>query len=162
VWRIDAFVQERERIPKVPVFKLRGMQNVFESKKHRGGSELSYYVHNIPGRLRVKIPSIKGSPNAANHVEQLLKAIEGIDSTAVNTVTGSILINYDTRVVSSEAVLGILEQKGYFEALKSLANNNYIEAAVSRAGSLVGKAVLGAMLEKAFEGSALSLLAALI
>jgi len=123
---------------------------------------LSCYVHDIPGRLRVKIPSIKGSPNAANHVEQLLKAIEGIDSTAVNTLTGSIVINYDARIVSSEAVLGILEQKGYFEALKALSNDNTIEAALSKAGSLVGKAVLGVVLEKAFEGSALSLLAALI
>jgi len=123
---------------------------------------LSYCVHNIPGRLRVKIPSIKGSPNTANDVEELLKAIDGIDSTAVNTLTGSVVVNYDIRIVDSEVVLNVLEQKGYFETPKVVTNDRYIEAAVSKAGSFVGKAVLEMLLAKAFEDSALSILAALI
>lgn len=123
---------------------------------------MSYYVHDIPGRLRVKIPSIKGSPNAANNVEGLLKAIEGIDSTAVNTLTGSIVINYNAGTVSSNEVLRILEEKGYFEAPNVVSNEKYIEAAVSKAGNFVGKAVLEILIAKAFEGSALSLLTALI
>jgi copper chaperone CopZ len=138
------------------------LQNVFQVEKGRGGSKLSYYVHNTPGRLRVKIPSIKGSPKFANDIEGILRTIEGIDSTAVNTLTGSIVINYDRNIVSSEAVLSILEKKGYFEILKAVSNDRTIEAAVSKAGGVVGRAVLEVLLAKAFEGSALSLLTVLI
>ncbi len=123
---------------------------------------MSYYVHSTPGRLRVKIPSVKGSPKFANDVEGILMTIEGIDSTAVNTLTGSVVINYDKKIVSSEAVLSILEKKGYFEIPKAVPNDRYLEEAVSKAGSVVGKAVLEVLLAKAFEGSALSLLTVLI
>ena len=123
---------------------------------------MSYYVHNTPGRLRVKIPSIKGSPKFANDIEGILRTIDGIDSTAVNTLTGSIVINYDRKIVSSEAVLSILEEKGYFEIPKAVSNDRYIEAAVTKAGSVVGKVVLEVLLATAFEGPALSLLTALI
>ena len=123
---------------------------------------MSYYVHNTPGRLRVKIPSIKGSPKFANDVEGILRTIEGIDSTAANTLTGSVVINYDRRIVSSEVVLNILEKQGYFENPKAVSNDRYFEEAVSKAGNVVGKAVFEVLLAKAFEGSALSLLTVLI
>ena len=123
---------------------------------------MNYYVHNTPGRLRVKIPSMKGSPKFANDVEGILRTIEGIDSTAVNTLTGSIVINYDRKIVSSEAVLSVLEKRGYFETPRAVSNDRYLDAVVSKAGGVVGKVVLEVLLATAFEGSALSLLTVLI
>jgi hypothetical protein len=31
---------------------------------------MSFYIHDIPGRLRVKIPMIKGNPLRGLHVEK--------------------------------------------------------------------------------------------
>ena len=63
---------------------------------------MGYYVHDIPGRLRVKIPLAKGRPDTAEEIEKLLKAIEGIDSTAMNTTTGSVVINYNIKALTSD------------------------------------------------------------
>ena len=41
---------------------------------------MSYYVHQVPGRLRIKSPSIKGNQKEAVVVEDLLKRMEGIKS----------------------------------------------------------------------------------
>jgi copper chaperone CopZ len=125
---------------------------------------MSYYVHHVPGtgRLRVKIPFMKGNPNTAEDVKRLLDAIAGIDSTAVSTTTGSVVVNYNEKAVDSKQILDILKRNGYFDDSKVVTNDQVIEAAVSKAGEMVSKALVGLFLEKAFEGSALSLLTVLI
>ncbi len=70
---------------------------------------MSYYIHDIPGRLRVKTPVIKGNGNAAEEVQRILNVIEGIDSTSVNTTTGSVVINYNARAVQSEKIIDTLK-----------------------------------------------------
>ena len=123
---------------------------------------MSYYVHNIPGRLRVKTPFVKGDPDTAESIRKLLEAVEGVDSTAVRTLTGSVIINYNAKTIDSGAILDILKRKGYFDASQVQTNEEYMETAVTKAGGLIGKALVGLFLEKAFEGSALSLLTVLI
>jgi copper chaperone CopZ len=123
---------------------------------------MGYYIHNVPGRLRVKTPSIKNNSDAAQEVQKILDVIEGIDSTSVNTVTGSVIVNYDARMVRSDHILDALQERGYLDPSKAITNDQYVEAAVSKVGGLVSKALLGFFLEKAFEGSALSLLTVLI
>ena len=123
---------------------------------------MSYYVHNIPGRLRVKTPIVKGDPDTAEDIQKLLEAVVGVDSTAVRTLTGSVIVNYDAKTIDSETILDILKRKGYFDSSKVQTQEDYMETAVTKAGGLIGKALLGLFLEKAFEGSALSLLTVLI
>jgi copper chaperone CopZ len=123
---------------------------------------MSYYIHNIPGRLRVKTPFIKGNPDAAEDLQRILSAIEGIDSTSVNTLTGSVVISYDTRYVDSSRILGMLNEEGYVDLTKAVSNDRYLETAVSKAGGVISKALIGMLLEEAFKGSALTLLTALI
>jgi copper chaperone CopZ len=123
---------------------------------------MSCYIHNVPGRLRVKIPFIKGNENTAEDVKRLLKNIDGIDSTAVNTLTGSVIVNYNSKAVTSERIIDTLTRNGYVDPSKTVSNDQYIENAITRAGGVFGKALLGLCLEKAFEGSALSLLTVLI
>ena len=123
---------------------------------------MSYYIHDIPGRLRVKNPLIKSYHKIAWDIQQLLNQIDGINSTAINTVTGSIIINYDSKTVSSKKILDTLKYEGYFDISKAITNDQYIHAAVSSAGKLVWKTIFGAIAGEAFEGSALSFLAVLI
>ena len=123
---------------------------------------MGYYVHDIPGRLRVKIPLAKGRPDTAEEIEKLLKAIEGIDSTAMNTTTGSVVINYNIKALSSDKILSALNQKGYFDRSKVATRDDYLQETASRVGSVVSRALVGLVLEKTFEGSMLSLLTVLI
>jgi hypothetical protein len=51
---------------------------------------------------------------------------------------------------------------GHFEASKAITHDEYVRDKASKAGKLIGRAVMGTFLEKAFEGSALSLLALII
>ncbi|NTU48428.1 MAG: heavy-metal-associated domain-containing protein [Syntrophobacteraceae bacterium] len=124
---------------------------------------MSTYIHNVPGRMRVKIPHMKRNQSSAEELQRILNQIEGIDSTAVNTLTGSIVINYDSRLIGPNRILNALKDKGYVDPSKAMmTNDDVIESAVSKAGGVLGKALLGLLVEKTFEGSALSLLTVLI
>ena len=123
---------------------------------------MSYYIHHIAGRLRVKTHLVKRNQNTAEEVQKKLGQINGINSVFVNTVTGSIIISYDTDTLSPQRVLYILKQMGYFDVSKAITNDQYIHTAVSKAGKTLGKVLFGAVVEKVFEGSALSLISILI
>ena len=123
---------------------------------------MNYYVHNVPGRLRIKIPMVKRSRPLAGHVEGLIKQLRGINSTAVNTTTGSVVVLYDQEAISSDVILNTLENEGLFDSSKALSCDQYINEAASKAGQFLGKILFGAFVENAFEGSALSYIAVFI
>lgn len=123
---------------------------------------MSYYIHQIPGRLRIKSPAVKRNQTMADAVESFLKAISGIRSVSVNTVTGSIIIHHDPQSISSETILGALKCNGYFDASKAMTHDQVIQTAASSVGLFLSKTVCGAVLETALEDAALSMIAALI
>jgi len=119
-------------------------------------------MHDVPGRLRIKTPFIKGNENLAKHVERFLEQINGIRSITTNPLTGSIIMTYDEKKLTSQMLLDTLKTRGIFNPDKALTNDQYIRSNASKAGQIVYKAVVGAFVEKAFEGSALSLLTVLL
>lgn len=123
---------------------------------------MSYYVHNVPGRLRVKTPAVKRNKDVADEIRKTLSTINGIATVDINLTTGSILINYNPATVQYKDIVGMLQRKGYFDTSKAITNDQYIQTAASKAGNIVGKAIFGTFVEKAFEGSALSLITLLI
>lgn len=123
---------------------------------------MSYYVHNVPGRLRIKSPVIKRNQSAADDLKKVLSTINGIGTVDISLVTGSVLVNYNRHMVGHDDIISLFERKGYFDRSKAATNDDYIKDAASGFGNILGKAVLGAFVEKSFEGSALSLLAILI
>jgi hypothetical protein len=52
-------------------------------------------VHHIPGRLRVKLPSLRGDAASLEQVREILLPVDGIWDVTVNPLTGSVLIIYD-------------------------------------------------------------------
>jgi len=48
----------------------------------------------FPGRLRLKIVKLKGNQRLARSLEDHLIAIQGIERTETNTLTGSLLVHY--------------------------------------------------------------------
>jgi cation transport ATPase len=123
---------------------------------------MSYYMHNVQGRLRVKSPLLKRNDAAANELKMALSTIQGIAAVDFNPTTGSLLINYNHRKTNHEDIISLLERKGYFDRKKAITNDKYLHRAAERTGHVIGKAALGMAIEKAFEGSALSLLGLLI
>lgn len=123
---------------------------------------MTYYVHNVPGRLRVRIPAVKGNSARAVDVENLLSNVFGVGSSTVSTVTGSVIINYDPNLINAQNVLDRLRQKGYYDPSRAVGTDQALEGKIQRTSEIIGKALLGHVVERAFEGSALSLLAVLI
>jgi len=123
---------------------------------------MSYYCHSTPGRLRIKTPIVKQNPVEVEKVRGMLESLSGVDAVSINALTGSITINYSDCKTDSESILSILEEKGYYR-ISSLEDQEHpIETAVSKVGTTVGKVLVGAFVEKAFEGSMLSFLALLV
>jgi copper chaperone CopZ len=123
---------------------------------------MSYYIHNVPGRLRVKTPVVKRNNKAADEIRKTLSTVNGIATVDINLTTGSILINYNPKMVHQSDIISALQRNGYFDTSKAITNDQYIQRAASQAGNIVGKAIFGTFVEKALEGSALSLITFLI
>ena len=123
---------------------------------------MSYYVHHVQGRLRVKTPFIKNDLQNAQAVQRLLKRTHGINDTTVNTLTGSAVILYDPKLISSKEILDILNEAGYFDLSKAATNDEYVYSAAAKTSGFIWRSLAGALLEKALQGSAFSLISVLI
>jgi copper chaperone CopZ len=123
---------------------------------------MTYYLHNVPGRLRVKIPSVKGQPEKAQSVQTLLKDMEGIESISPNTVTGSVVVKYDSAVLHSDQILSILKKNDLFDEARAVTMDRAVAEAGSTAGRALSKAFCGWAVGRALEGTGLSFLAVLI
>src|SRR5277367_6236120 len=53
-------------------------------------------AHQVPGRIRIKIPSAKGDPAMLEEIQKTFSAIPGIEQVVVNPQTGSVILHYDT------------------------------------------------------------------
>jgi hypothetical protein len=52
-------------------------------------------AHQVPGRVRMKIPAAKGNPELLQQVADCFTAIPGIEKITVNPATGSVVMHYD-------------------------------------------------------------------
>jgi len=123
---------------------------------------MAYYLHKVPGRLRIQIPSLKRNSQRAQEVQDLLASLSGIKSTSVNTVTGSVIIHYDSDIAHSRTILTLLSRKNYIDVARAISSRQYVDTALAKAGPAVFKALLGFALDRALQGSPLSILTALI
>jgi len=123
---------------------------------------MTCYVHNVPGRLRLRTPHLKRNADTADEIRKALSTLNGIGAVDINLTTGSILINYNHKIIRHEEVLDLLRRRGYYDATRTETTDEYIHKAASKAGSVIGKAIFGTVVEKALEGSALSLISLLI
>ncbi len=123
---------------------------------------MSCYLHHVPGRIRIKTPTIKGCPETALELEKKVRAIYGVRDAIANTLTGSLLVNYDPDVIEARAILEVVAQELRLDMSLAEGHDRYMEEALSKTGEKFGKAVLGIALGWVFEGSPLGLLTAFI
>ena len=120
------------------------------------------YVHDTPGRLRVKIPTLRNDPLKSRKVVNRLAGVDGVVDVNVNPVTGSVIIRYDCTMIQSNRLIGCLSDDGLLDSGNSAGANAAAQERVTEFREKVGKALLGWAVGKALERSGLSILAGLI
>jgi hypothetical protein len=111
-------------------------------------------IHHVPGRLRVRVPAIKKSGHQAALLSAALQETHGISSAEPNVVTGSIVILYDQRSISGDAILSFLRERGDIGCEGPRAG--------VRMRNELAEAVLWYCLEIAVERTVLSMLGAIL
>lgn len=123
---------------------------------------MSYYLHNVPGRLRIKTPVAKGSHQQAKAIQRVLQSIQGVRETTINTLTGSVMIHYDPKVVSSEEILKALNHQDYFDSSQAITHDQYVQNMIAKISRFIWKVFFGTFIDEALEGSSLSIIRVLI
>jgi hypothetical protein len=76
-------------------------------------TSMSPYFHVLDGRVRIKLPQVKGAPPRALAVEQLLRGLNGVTEVTANPLTGNVLVLFTSTVISQHAIIVALQQTGY-------------------------------------------------
>ncbi|TVQ88438.1 MAG: cation transporter [Chromatiaceae bacterium] len=118
---------------------------------------MSQYIHHIPGRIRVRSNAFRCSAHRSEAAREHLLSMDGVEAVQINPRAGSITVNYDPARLTHPELLGTLERLGCMGTVRRTTNNG-----ARRAGELFGKALVTAMVQKAVEHSARSLVGALI
>jgi Heavy metal associated domain 2 len=122
---------------------------------------MEYYVHHVPGRLRVRLPEIRNDAQKAAQVKSLLD-IYGVDDLKVNHLTGSVVVTFDPELATAEQLLGLLKEKGMYDHTRTISCDDQIQRVSNKAASKFGRVFFGYAVGKALEAGGFSLLAALI
>jgi hypothetical protein len=76
-------------------------------------TSISPYLHVLDGRLRIKLPQVKGTPQRALAVEQLLRGLDGVTAVTANPITGNVLVLFTSAMTSQHDIIAALQQTGY-------------------------------------------------
>src|SRR5208283_3487330 len=88
---------------------------------------MEYYIHQVPGRLRIQTPVLHNNPQKTDEFTKNIKNISGILSLKINPLTGSALLLYDEKKINCEQLIGLLEKNGYFNLAKSTTSDELVE-----------------------------------
>ena len=66
------------------------------------------YCHILDGRIRIKVPVVKGSNAMAGEMESQLDKLNGVVHVKANPLTGSVLVLFDTQVISHYQVFAVI------------------------------------------------------
>jgi hypothetical protein len=126
------------------------------------------YIHHIPGRMRIRCAALKGDAAAAAAARAMLATQPGVESVEANTVTGSVLIRYNT-AADADQLVALLREHGYTRAAhpaNAAAPRRQSSPAANPhtadIGRVIAKTVVSFAVEKAVERSVLALAAALL
>lgn len=73
-------------------------------------------VHAIPGRIRLRVPSLKGRPRALDALSATLLRLDGIASAETNATLGTVLVRYDAAKLTPSLVVAAATHGFDFEA----------------------------------------------
>lgn len=130
---------------------------------------MKVYIHQVPGRIRIRTEAIKKNPDVAEAVGQTLLGITGIRACRINRYAGSIVIHYDTHVLTAETIQALCQKycllksgKSVDEWGKGVPNRPEYGKAAVVAGELFGKAIFNAFVQQTVERSVFSMVTAVL
>ena len=133
---------------------------------------MKIYCHAVPGRLRVKLPGLKGSPREADRLAATVRHFPGVTEASANPTTGSLLVLFDARQTDHSALLDFLRERGEIRADLDLGSFDSAAAATSSAhplweiarwaGSELGKEILVASIGHVLGDTPWSVLLAIV
>ncbi len=103
---------------------------------------MGYYVHYVPGRIRIQTPKLYENPGNAEQFERFMKGIEGITAVETHIVTGSATMHFDEKKINCEQVIGILEKNAYFSLAQSETNDEVIEQTAEKVLGVAEKIIV--------------------
>ncbi|MEW6664945.1 MAG: HMA2 domain-containing protein [Thermodesulfobacteriota bacterium] len=124
--------------------------------------EMVYDIHTVPGRLRVKIPTMRSNPHADEEMASLFSGHKGIKNIAANPITGSVVINYDPTILDSGRILKALRREGYLTRFTLKTAEEGRQPSLPRTREALGRALFGWAVGNLLENTGLSFLAVLI
>jgi hypothetical protein len=101
------------------------------------------YIHNVPGRVRIKDDVFKRNSDFFDEIREALSTIRGIGTVDFNLTTGSILINYNPKVTNYEEIVVFLKRRGFFDYSKAVTNDEYMKERVSKVVESLLMAIAG-------------------
>jgi hypothetical protein len=157
----------------------RPLQTLWAGRRRR---KLMFSVaHHVPGRLRVKSPTLKGKHNGEEGLKERLTSRVEIQRVEVNRITGSVIVHYDSTRVSVHELLDMLCEvapTGFVGPVAPLSfpawnNGTHTEGTspvehtdhrqvATRAGEIFGKALASVFVKNVLEYSVFSLLTVLL
>jgi copper chaperone CopZ len=78
------------------------------------------YLHALDGRIRVKSALVKRTPHKAAALEQQLRAHPGVTEVTVNSITGSVLVLYDTQQLAQQQIFDLLRAVNCFPEVTTM------------------------------------------
>lgn len=116
---------------------------------------MSQYIHHVPGRIRIRSRAFQCYGARADAAQARLLAMDGIRSVEIKPRAASLIVQYDPECLSRAALFATLEELGCMAPVR---RDN---AHVRQIGETFGKALVGAVMQKAVEQSARTLVGAL-
>ena len=122
--------------------------------------------HLVPGRLRLKIASLKGSETRARLAEARVRDLDGVREVCANKLTGSLIVRFDPAIASVASIFEALIECDLIGSVPLPAVQTFPSASASTQPALAGATVADALVSKAVEAllerCALALIAAVI
>jgi CheY-like chemotaxis protein len=104
------------------------------------------YYHCLNGRLRIRVPGLKGCPEMAMEIERKMDSLSGIIKIHTSLVTGSILIYFDPAITNVDFIIGYLNSAGRFRDV--LPHTTVRKEKGESVGVMVGKTVIQSVIER--------------
>jgi Heavy metal associated domain 2 len=104
-------------------------------------------AHGVPGRLRVRVATIRGNGRVADEVRAMALAVPGVTAATASTATGSLVVTYDRGRLTQDALWSELRRR-LGEAAPMMARDGGETEWIDHAASAAADALVGRLLER--------------
>jgi len=84
-----------------------------------------YYIHHVPGRLRIETPFFIEASDYASK-------IDGVNSVEVIAATNAVIINYNPEKASWQVIIKEIENKGWFKLSEAVTLDECLKSDIAK------------------------------